>query len=211
MKKSYYGIVEGFFSEPLKPWANRERSDILEFIHNYSSLDTYIYCPKDEIYISKKWDILYPQSKALEIEKFIKKCSLYGVTYFYGLNPAINDKTDWIILKEKVVKKIDQILELGCKNICLLFDDIPIAYDVVDGEVKENTIYKSLVDTINDLYLYFQEKCDDCLVCMPDYVFIQKTPLTDACKFLNKDLGICWTGNEIFSKGITSKDITRVK
>lgn len=212
MKNVYYGIVEGFFSKPLPIWTYEERLETLDFIHQYAPyIDTYFYCPKDEPYVTKRWDQLYPTYKQAELIAYMQRCAQYNVNFVYGLNPSIQENVDWQSITLKMIKKIDHIISLGCRNICLLFDDIPIAYDVVDNMIQVSDIYDELITCIQTLHSTYQNKIDDFWVCMPDYVFIRDTPLTKACKRLPKDIGIIWSGNAVFSKNVTNKDIERVR
>lgn len=212
MNKKYYGIVEGFFSEPLKPWTLSGRLNTMKYIQQYApNIGTYFYCPKDDLFVTKKWDRPYPKDDQAKLKKFIDRCSAQSITFFYGLNPALEEGCDWQVIELKVMGKLDQVLSLGCRNICLLFDDIPMAYDVVDGAIPESQAYRELVAMINRLYNYYKTQVDDYWVCMPDYTFKEKTALTQACTSLYKNIGVIWSGNDVFTKTITQQDITRVK
>lgn len=212
MNKKYFGIVEGFFSEPLKTWTAKERKKTIEFVGQYAPfINAYVYCPKDDPYVTDNWELLYPQPKQIMFKKLIQKLSCNGKTFVYGLNPNIKENMDWNMVRKKTIKKLNSIVALGCKNIFLLFDDIPLAYDVIDSTLVANVLYEDFVNYINDIYRYYEKSVDDFWVCLPDYTFIKETPLTLAAKKLNKNIGIIWTGNKIFSKTITDKDIVRVR
>lgn len=71
-KKRFYGIVEGFFSYPLPIWSCKEMLETLKFIVKYApNIDTYLYCPKNDIYVVQKWDKLLPAKELSELKKVI--------------------------------------------------------------------------------------------------------------------------------------------
>ena len=204
--------MEGFFSAPRKIWTWKDRFKTLEFIIQYAkNLNTYFYCPKDEPHITKNWDKLYTKKYLTQLQKFIFICKKKKVQFVYGLNPDIDCDSNLKLTRNKIQNKINQILKVGCKNICLLFDDVPMAYDVVDHQIKFDNFYKQIVNLINDIYLTNKNKLSDFWICSPDYCFKKETELTKALKNLNKNIKIIWTGNKIFSKIITKKDLRRVK
>lgn len=213
MNNKFYGIVEGFFSRPLKPWSMKERLDTIEFISQKApNLTTYFYCPKDDPYVTKKWDIQYPEGKMSEFGKLINTCNLKKIRFAFGLNPTTDllskDKLLW---RKKVISKLKQFQALGIRTFCILFDDIPVAYDVLDKTLKRDTLYDTIVEQMNALYMDLGEDIDDLWLCTPDYNFNSPTPLTSALKKLDKRIAVFWSGNKVFSKEITPKDISRVR
>lgn len=205
----FFGIVEGFFSNPIPVWTNEERIKTLNFILEYApKINSYFYCPKDDYFVTKGWNKLYPEGKIEEISAFIRLCEDNNISYIYGFNPVISKNT-----VQFAVNKIRQLQSAGCKNFCLLFDDLPIAYDVIDNNYQDKLVNysKLLVKTINEINNMVKYSINNFWVCSPDYCFKQKTLLTENLKFLNSNISLFWSGNEVFSKSVSQKDLQRVR
>ncbi len=203
----YYGIVEGFFSRPLKMWSQKERINTINFIAQYApQINSYFYCPKDDPFITQDWNQLYPINKLNKIKAVINLCKKNKLTYIFGLNPVIPSF-------EIIKKKLNQIKNLGCNSFCLLFDDLPIAYKVLDGKLNKQGIIeiKNSVRTCNKIFEWLKENNCSLWICSPDYCFQKRTALTDQLLRLDKEINFIWAGNFVFSKSITTSDLKRVK
>jgi len=210
----YYGIAEAFFSQPLPVWTPKERLDTLKFSREYApNVNTYLYCPKDDPYVTKWWGRLYPPDKLEALRVAINFCNQNGITFIFGLNP---DQTMLEARKsstgiQRVRAKLQQLREVGCTSFCLLFDDIPVAYDVVSATslgAAEKTL-DVMVAVTNAIFRSLQSVTF--WFCGPDYCFRQQTPVTQKMKLLDPGIAILWTGNDIFTKRVTSNDVRRVR
>jgi hyaluronoglucosaminidase len=214
-KLKKFGIVEGFFSKPLKIWSWEERINIIKFlVKNCPGINVYFYCPKDDPYVTRNWKKLYPLSQLAKIKEFIQMCKENNLDFVFGFNPSLPYKEekvkDWL---KEVEKKIKQLFLIGCRNFCLLFDDIPFAYDVLDHTTQnsEEKIGEDLVTAINILYKTIKKNIEELWVCSPDYCFKKETKFTNQLKNLNPNIPIIWTGNDVFIKSLKPKDLKRVK
>ncbi len=213
MVNRIFWIVEWFFSKPLKPWNYRERMKTLEYIwQECKGINTYIFCPKDDIYVTKKPYIIYTQKKIEEFTSYINICKKNKIQFIYWLNPTLWEKE--LLEKEKTIKKIlnrfKQLQRIWCNNFCLLFDDIPIAYDVFYNTKKiDEKILQNIVDIVNTVYDWVKRDCKNFLFCSPDYCFKDKTSFTDILWNLNPDIYIFWTWKNIFTKNISSYDLKK--
>jgi len=211
-REKTYGIVEGFFSEPLPIWSETERLQTVEFVAKKArKIDTYIYCPKDDPYVTKKYDILYPDAEIEKIARLIERCERRGIKFIYGVNPSIEGSVFPELIKRNTMRKIEQVMNVGCKNIMLLFDDIPLAYDVVDDREGVGNNFGKVIQIVNEIYEETRGMIENYWFCGSDYCFRKESPITIATKKLNKEIGIIWTGNTIFSKTISLADVQRVK
>lgn len=206
----FYGVVEGFFSRPLKLWSVEERLGTIKFMSEYAEcLNTYLYCPKDDPYVVGKWKSLYPKDKLDELRKTIGLCKSLGIEFVYGLNPTLSGGRE---LGAGILKKFNQLKGVGCRSFCLLFDDVPFAYDVLDNpESSEGKLVGNrIVEVANFIYNQIGQ-LDQFWLCTPDYCFVRPTPFTESLRQLNKNVSLMWTGNSIFAKGVSELDIRRVK
>lgn len=210
--KKVYGIVEGFFSEPLPTWTETERLKTVNFVaKNAKNIRTYLYCPKDDPYVTKKYDNLYPNEEIKKIQKFINNCENKNIEFAFGLNPTFEGETNYGDVEIKILSKIEQIIGIGCKNVMLLFDDIPLAYDVVDGNVNSKVRFEKVIEMVNAIYSKLDQKIDNFWFCGPDYCFQKESPVTLAMRNLNNKIDIAWSGNNVFTKSIRREDLKRVK
>lgn len=209
-----FGIVEGFFSDPVPVWTWAERTLSLDFISKYTKgINTYLYCPKNDLFITQKPYLLYPENLLLQIQNFIELANSKEVCFIYGLNPtlsesSINNSTKTV---NKIVKKLDQLFKVGCRNFALLFDDLEIAYDVFTKQQFDQNFTDKIVLIVNQVYQKFEDKVNSFYFCAPDYNFKNKSAFTESIKKLNPKIVLFWTGNEIFSADIKINDLKRVK
>ena len=137
MRKNFYGIVEGFFSDPLPRWTPTERLATLRFlIRSRPRINTYLYCPKNDPYITAHWDVPYPARELRDIAKAARLCAKNNILFVYGFNPAFSLDTiqkDFNGYREKITYKINQLASIGIRTFCILYDDIPYAYTVLAG------------------------------------------------------------------------------
>lgn len=214
-KKKYFGVVEGFFSAPLDIWSWKERSKTLDFIEEYApKINTYLYCPKDAELVTKKPYLLYSETEINQFKDFINRCKKKKIKFIYGLNPSFSEDelNDIEELQGKILMKINQLISIGVKDICLLFDDIPMAYDVFEESATfSEEVSNKIIDLVNGVYNELNSQLNSFWFCSPDYNFKKETNLTQAVKNLNKDIKLFWTGNEIFSKEKTIENIDRAK
>ncbi|WP_457641134.1 beta-N-acetylglucosaminidase domain-containing protein [Persephonella sp.] len=214
-KNVIYGVVEGFFSRPLPLWTTEQRLNTIRFISlNAKKINTYFYCPKQDVYITTKWNLPYPTDKLLEISKVVKLCQQNGVNFIYGLNPQIESSQNVKDLVNKIIKKFSQLKTVGCTSFALLFDDIPLAYDVIDEKFTSQSLnmIKRIVKVVNNVYEKIKKDTDEFLFCGPDYFFTKKTPITEEIKNkLNSEIPLIWTGNKVFTPKIRLKDLEIIK
>lgn len=218
MIKKYFGIAEGFFSNPLPMWNNKERLDAIRFISQYTPLiNTYVYCPKDDPFVVNRWDGFYPQRKLRPLINAVTLCKKYGIEFCYGFNPAfelkdIQRNLDGCV--EKITRKVKQLIKIDVRTFLVLYDDIPFAYNIMAGEntARDELIGKMQAEIMNAAYKRLMHKIDALLLCPSDYYFTKETPYLKALnKNLNTRIYLIWTGNDIFTKRITKTMITNAR
>ncbi|MDP1743394.1 MAG: beta-N-acetylglucosaminidase domain-containing protein, partial [Candidatus Amesbacteria bacterium] len=190
-------------------WPNNDRLETISFLGQYAdNLNTYLYCPKDDPYVVKKWGQRYPKKKLIELQQTIKLCQNLNIEFVFGLNPTLGKRQ----AAGNIIKKFNQLKEIGCDSFCLLFDDIPYAYDSIDNQ-KSNLgelVGKEIVNLTNSVYYKLGEPKQFWL-CTPDYCFKKRSLFTKTLNSLNQNISLMWTGNNIFSKTISINDIERVR
>jgi hypothetical protein len=208
-KGKYYGIVEGFFSKPLSAWTPKERLDTLKFISlKANEINTYFYCPKQDPFITNIWDKPYSSKLIKEIKEVISYCNKSGISYVYGLNPQIDRPIDEKVVVRKIVNKFNQLKSLGCSRFALLFDDVPLAYDVVESlSDSDKVLIESIVRITNRVFNELKNDIDEFWFCGPDYCFYKKTYITKALRTINTNIPFLWTGRNVFTSNIGKEDV----
>lgn len=208
----YYGIVEGFFSKPLKTWTMKERELTLHYIsQNAQAINTYFYCPKDDPMVTSKWNRLYSKEQLQVLKKLINRCKQQNIKFVYGLNPTLTDNKSWLELEPQILAKLEQVLSIGCSRICLLFDDIPEAYDVLANKLDTSTTYDDNVALVNTICAKLTKKLDDFWLCAADYCFKEESELVRSLRALNKTIKIIWSGKDVFTKEPKYSDLKRIQ
>ncbi|MBD3300249.1 MAG: hypothetical protein GF347_02765 [Candidatus Moranbacteria bacterium] len=209
-QKKYFGVVEGFFSAPRKMWSNDERINLLKFIIKHCpNLNTYFYCPKDDPFVRIKWSRLYSKQALDSVKKVFNLCHKAKLAFIYGLNPDFDlakIKKDYPAYLKTITKKLNQLKQIGIKDFCILYDDIPFAYNVTEKAKEENDNYIGQIHArvLNDLLKNF--KNSKFWLCPPDYFFQEKTPYLKAlCANLSREILLLWTGHKIFTPFISRR------
>lgn len=200
-----YGLVEGFISKPLDIWSNEERLVILNYIvKNCSNFNCYFYCPKGDRYVLGDWDKRYPDISSLK--EIVDICIKNKIKFVYGLNPDfdvkfVEDNFDEYI--GRIVYKLNQFVEIGVNNFCILFDEVSFSYDLVNGvknsnERKIGQLHVKIMNKLNETF-------ENLWFCASDYFFTKETDYVLELKKLNKNISLIWTGDGVWTKRITTK------
>lgn len=115
------GVIEGFYGQP---WTRAERFQLFDWMQAWG-LNTYLYAPKDDPHHRSIWREPYGPVMRAELEELIRSCLDRGIRFIHAIGPGLDirysDPTDLAALQGR----FGQLLEMGCRDFCLLFDDIP--------------------------------------------------------------------------------------
>ncbi|MBI4122250.1 MAG: beta-N-acetylglucosaminidase domain-containing protein [Parcubacteria group bacterium] len=201
-----YGLVEGFFSSPRTMWSAEERGRVISFMaSNCPSLNTYLYCPKDDPFVAKKWDKPYPAKALKTIQQAAAQCRNNNIEFVYGLNPGFDS--------QKICIKLAQLQAIGISSFAILYDDIPYAYNVT-GRVQsgqDKSMGALQAKTLNAVRACLGAKTT-LLFCPSDYFLSQRTDYTRALfTRLDPVIQVLWTGPKIFTPYITERMVKRAQ
>ena len=115
------GVVEGFYGPP---WTQAERSRLFDRLAALG-LNTYLYAPKDDLKHRALWREPYADEEAVALRGSIDACRARGVSFVYGLSPGLDIRYGDDADVERLQRRFDQMIALGCEDFSLLFDDIP--------------------------------------------------------------------------------------
>ncbi|MBI1177900.1 hypothetical protein GC207_10740 [bacterium] len=149
------GIVEGFYGQP---WTFPQRHKVLRWLSQFG-LNTYVYGPKDDLKHRVIWRDLLDDTEADEFKKLIHACREHGIRFVYAIAPGWDDLfggNDWSAsdkrpLLDGLKNRFQQLLDLGCHDFAVMFDDIP---NLPPDELAE--IGKRHAETGNEIWQWLQ-------------------------------------------------------
>ncbi len=130
------GIVEGYYGYP---WSFKEKMGLITDSSKYK-MNVYIYAPKDDPYHKDRWRDLYPDDKAEELRQLAEVSKAHNVSFCWNIHPGniYGTGNDFDLL----MKKFEQLYELGVRQFGVSYDDINGSYarrhvDVINKVNKE--------------------------------------------------------------------------
>jgi len=114
------GIIEGFFG---RPWSWRERTEAVQFL-GPRGYGFYLYAPKADPYLRRKWREPYPQEELDALKAFGAACRAADVRFGVGLTPYelhFGFDTD---AKVALTGKLAALDDAGVEDLAILFDDM---------------------------------------------------------------------------------------
>ncbi|PYK96541.1 MAG: hypothetical protein DME19_19445 [Verrucomicrobia bacterium] len=208
------GVVEGFYG---RPWSAAQRRQLFAWMRSWG-MNTYLYAPKDDLKHRLLWRELYPQNEADELEALIRDCQSQGLNFIYAIAPGLDiscsSRRDAAALR----KKVSQLLELGCQQFAILFDDIQPVLSPEDAKAFESVASAQSFVANNLLqFLRGNVAAANLLFCPTPYCRSMSGPprhsdyLRQIGKLLESSIRIFWTGPDIISETITVESIRELQ
>ena len=200
------GIIEGFFGEP---WSWADRRAVVKKLAPLG-YGFYIYAPKADAYLRKKWQEPYPKQHFKELKKFARHCKKLGVRVGIGLSPyeAYIDFDD--DKKAALKSRLKMFDDIGIDDLAILFDDMK--GDIPDlaqiqGEIMDFVRENTHADRLIMCPSYYSDSA------ILDEVFGQRPDnyLEDLGKVLHPDIEIFWTGEKVCSPAYSVEHLESVK
>ncbi len=199
------GIIEGFYG---KPWDWKAREETVSFLAPYG-YRFYMYAPKADAFLRRKWQQLHSDSFGAELKSFAKHCRETGVRFGVGLSPfeLFNNFDD--AAREALTRKLAFFDDIGVQDIAILFDDM--RGDVPDlakrqVEIVEWAAERSSAKRVIMCPSYYS---DDPIL---DRVFGARPDsyVEDLGEMLDDSIEIFWTGEEVISRQFSPGHLERV-
>jgi hyaluronoglucosaminidase len=199
------GLIEGFYG---RPWTWEERVGTIEALapHGYRF---YIYAPKADPYLRKRWQELHPESDIGQLQRLARRCADIGVRFGVGLSPYDLHADFGATAREALLRKIEELNSIGIDDLGILFDDMR-------GDLPELARQQArIVDWIAS-----HADATRIIVCpsyytddpVLDRVFGRRPDdyLRELGDLLDPALQIFWTGEEVCSREISAGHLDRV-
>ncbi|MEE1801171.1 beta-N-acetylglucosaminidase domain-containing protein [Streptomyces sp. JV176] len=117
---SLRGSIEGFYGAP---WSHADRLDQLAF-YGAVKANTYIYAPKDDVYLRESWRDTYPAERLADLRELIDRATAHHVDFTYAISPGLSvcysDPNDVSALENK----LESLYAQGARSFYVALDDI---------------------------------------------------------------------------------------
>lgn len=115
------GVIEGFYGEP---WSWGERADYAVFLRKHG-FGFYIYAPKGDPYLRKKWREPFPKVHEEKLAKLAGQCHSAGIEFGVGFSPYEIYLTPFDLEAKKLLQaRLDVFNRLGVNKLGILMDDM---------------------------------------------------------------------------------------
>lgn len=119
--KTNIGVIEGFYGEP---WSWGSRTDYVSFLRKHG-FSFYIYAPKGDPYLRKKWREPLPKANEEKICKLAAQCHSAGIEFGVGFSPYEIYRGSFDLEAKRLLQaRLDFFNRAGVNKLCVLMDDM---------------------------------------------------------------------------------------
>jgi hyaluronoglucosaminidase len=197
------GVVEGFFGPQ---WPMKDRKSYAEFLARYGG-DFYIYAPKQDPHLRKKWREDWDQSYLNMLKDLVNTFHRSGIKFGVGFSPFGLGTTLIPQDIEFLYGKLQILNSLGVDILGLFFDDMPTNDNLAQTQIEAlAVIKKTFLQKIIFCPSYYTP--DPIL----DKVFGKRPEnyLNEIAEGVPQDVSIAWTGPKVISPLIDEDHLIEV-
>jgi protein O-GlcNAcase/histone acetyltransferase len=206
------GVIEGFYG---KPWSQEERLQLFNWMKEWG-LNTYFYAPKDDLKHRALWREPYSESETEPLRANIAGCAERRIRFIYGIAPGLDIRYSDESEIKKLEARVEQMLDLGCRDFAILFDDIPDRMNVEDAQ-RFRSFAKAQCHVANSVcaLLPSGSRFFFCPTAYCDRMARAKLGgdgyLDEIGIRLDPGIDVFWTGPDIISRVIMVEDMKEVR
>ena len=210
----YSGVIEGFYG---RPWPQHRRTELLPRLADLGFV-AYVYGPKDDIKVRARWREPYDEAESGRLRELADTGRACGLRIAYAIAPGLDMRYADATEHERLAAKTVQVLDLGIRDVVLLFDDIPHTMRDED-RAAFGSFAAAHAATARRLLAAVRERQPDTrfLICPTDYCTRMADARADGRSYLRTlaaglppDVDLLWTGDEIVSETIDAAAIDDV-
>lgn len=202
------GYIEGFYGTP---WTDEKRSSVMSLMAK-NRMNTVYYAPKDDLYHREKWNALYPEEELSKLKELLILSKKYYMDFYWCIAPGLSikysDENDFSCL----IKKCEQLYNIGVRHFGLLLDDIDDELKYEADKALYNETVTAHIELINRLYssLLNIDTSIKLTVCPTlyhgkgDEYYISKLGQN-----IHPLISVFWTGRDICSRELTCYEAIR--
>lgn len=209
------GVAEGFYG---RPWSTAQRHRLFDWMQHWG-LNTFLYAPKDDLKHRTRWRELYEENEAAELKDLINQCHARKIRFIYAIAPGLDFNNADPREISTLVQKTSQVLDLGCRNFSLLYDDLE---PILAARLNDTpaTVAQEQADTANQLLSALKKSLNSAslIFCPTEYCARKAVPSVKASAYLrtlgaklDPQIGFFWTGPEIVSESISVESIRELR
>lgn len=208
------GVIEGFYG---KPWTQEQRVSLLPRLVDWG-LNTYFYCPKDDLKHRAIWRESYAEKELRQLAELIDGCGHHGVRFIYGLSPGLDirfsDEDERTIIRQR----LSQLIGVGARHFALLFDDLPGSMSDADQQAF-GSVAEAQCAVTNEIFDWLREQFSESrlLFCPTPYCDRMDRSNLGGDDYLDRigthlkpGIDCLWTGPEIISQEISAESIRQL-
>ncbi|BCS30976.1 hypothetical protein TBR22_A01770 [Luteitalea sp. TBR-22] len=208
------GVIEGFYGPP---WTADERATLFARMASWG-LDTYLYCPKDDLHHRAIWREPYGQAEARAMAALVAACHAHGLRFLYGIGPGLDIRYGDPADRAALLTRCTQMVDLGCDGLALLFDDIPDALDPGDL-ARWGSLAAAQADVANDVVAALRARTPGLIAAFCPTPYCERMVaaghggrgyLEALGAALDSAIDVFWTGPDIVSREITVDHVREV-
>lgn len=199
------GYIEGFYG---KTWEREKRLSVMKLMSHYG-MNTFFYAPKDDIYHREKWRESYPEKELNELKELFEEAEKNELDFHWCVGPGLTYQYTSDKDFADLINKFKCVYSIGAKNFGLLLDDIPNEFQYKKDAETFDSIVDAHIYLINKTYneLKSFDKDITLTVCPTQYHGNESEYyITKFGKGIPADVNIFWTGAEICSRVLTSRE-----
>jgi len=199
------GYIEGFYG---KTWEREKRLSVMKLMSHYG-MNTFFYAPKDDIYHREKWREFYPEKELNELRELFEEAEKNELDFHWCVGPGLTYQYTSDKDFADLINKFKCVYSIGAKNFGLLLDDIPNEFQYKKDAETFDSIVDAHIYLINKTYneLKAFDKDITLTVCPTQYHGNESEYyITKFGKGIPADVSIFWTGAEICSRVLTSRE-----
>jgi protein O-GlcNAcase/histone acetyltransferase len=209
------GVAEGFYG---RPWSTAQRHRLFNWMQRWG-LNTYLYAPKDDLKHRTRWRELYEENEAAELKDLINQCHAWKIRFIYAIAPGLDFNNADPQEISTLVQKTCQVLDLGCREFSLMYDDLEalLAVRLTDAPA---TVAQEQADTANQLLSALKKNLNSAslIFCPTVYCARKAVPSVKDSAYLrtlgaslDPQIGFFWTGPDIVSESISVESIRELR
>lgn len=199
------GYIEGFYGHT---WKTEKRLSVMKLMAK-NGMNSFYYAPKDDEYHRAKWREVYPEKELSELKTLFDFATDNEFDFCWCVGPGLTYKYTSSADFHALINKFRCVYSIGVRNFGLLLDDIPDNFQYEEDSAVYDDIAQAHTELINKTYNALKEfDSSITLAVCPTQYFGKGNEyyITKFGKGIPHDVNVFWTGREICSGFLTSRE-----